>query len=647
MTIAASTRKAGPYVGNGVATSFTFGFKVFAAADVAVHLLDSSGVDHLLVLNSDYGVLLNPDQNAAPGGTITYPLFAGSPLPSTSTLTVIGGMQPSQLTNLTNGGRYDPAVQENAYDKLTILIQQVLESQSRSLQAAVGTNVTLAFPAPSSGKFIRWRSDLTGLENVSAGTDSMTLQGLLADAGDVTHGSALIGCKVNATGSSGRTLADKLSERVSIKDFGAIGDGVADDTFAIQTAINWAGPLGRELYFPRGSYLYSGATVSAGWSIRFVGESTANTFLNLRSGTATGFNCATELPVVFEKLTLQYNGGVVGTAGSFISIPGGATMNANSRFRDLQMTAPWIGINATGAYLWVAERVFIGNYLSSGIAVGNTFNGDAGDSTIRDCLFSTTSTTAAAITHLSSGGLRVINNKNIGGFCFYQLNLAAGVNTSDLLITGNSIEGTSSSGLLANRQGSGTFSNITITGNQFAGVQFPVNFNDGTAGWLNNIAISGNVIPVLTGGVGVNISAAGNFMVGNNAFSAADATSKAISVAVTASSGRIGENQYTGFTVAYTNLSTTTSSAKKVLQGITGTITCSTAVGPLYKGTAAVSFPAGFFGSTPVVTATMGNGANGVGANAVGAGTTGVTIEGIAVSNGATVACYWRAEADY
>lgn len=328
MTVAASARKAGPYAGNGVTTSFPFTFKVFARTDVALVFTNLAGVASTLVLDSDYSVLLNLDQDASPGGTVTYPIGAGVVLPTGSTLTMIGALGYDQATDLTNAGRFNPDVVERAIDKVTILAQQLKEVSDRTLRAAVGTAVNLIFPSPSSGKFIRWRTDLTGLENVEAGTDSVALQGLLADntlgtrgggmigfdstktfpASTVgsaikplvnipdfassANGSALVGYKSPFTGAVGRTLSDKLQDRVSAKDFGlSTANTGAQNVTAINAAIAYAiSQGGATIYIPRGTYDFN-ATISLTGAngVRITGEGPDATVLRITHATANFF----------------------------------------------------------------------------------------------------------------------------------------------------------------------------------------------------------------------------------------------------------------------------------------------------------------------------------------------------------------------
>lgn len=70
------------------------------------------------------------------------------------------------------------------------------------------------------------------------------------------------------TGSESTTVEAKLAQYVSVKDFGAVGDGVANDTAAIQAAID----ASANVYFPSGTYLItSQIDVSAGKTLRGYG----------------------------------------------------------------------------------------------------------------------------------------------------------------------------------------------------------------------------------------------------------------------------------------------------------------------------------------------------------------------------------------
>jgi hypothetical protein len=61
------------------------------------------------------------------------------------------------------------------------------------------------------------------------------------------------------TGAVARTVQDKMREIVSVKDFGAVGDGVADDTAAIQAAVAHCLANDSTLYWPAGEFLTSGS----------------------------------------------------------------------------------------------------------------------------------------------------------------------------------------------------------------------------------------------------------------------------------------------------------------------------------------------------------------------------------------------------
>jgi len=95
----------------------------------------------------------------------------------------------------------------------------------------------------------------------------------LANTSNPSLGDALVGFRQsnsngNLAGSVGQTIHQKLQEYVSVKDFGAVGDGVTDDSVAFQTAINLQGIV----YVPAGTY-YVHDLVATSEIYGFIGDS--------------------------------------------------------------------------------------------------------------------------------------------------------------------------------------------------------------------------------------------------------------------------------------------------------------------------------------------------------------------------------------
>jgi len=104
--------------------------------------------------------------------------------------------------------------------------------------------MAINFPTSPTTNYIHSENDLSWKFN---GTSWIALP-TPSVAGNVAYTPA-------GTGAVATDVETKLKESVSVKDFGAVGDGVADDTAAIQATID-ANPSKR-IYLPSGNYLVS------------------------------------------------------------------------------------------------------------------------------------------------------------------------------------------------------------------------------------------------------------------------------------------------------------------------------------------------------------------------------------------------------
>lgn len=141
MSVQNITRRAGPYVGTGLVSAYTFAFKVFRSEDVKVvrsESADASAQDEALKFGTDYTVKLNANQDEKAGGTVTL----ASPLTEGLRLSILSAITPDQQMVLTNHDGMLPTTLNDSADKAIALIQELKEAVDRTLRVPASSDKT-------------------------------------------------------------------------------------------------------------------------------------------------------------------------------------------------------------------------------------------------------------------------------------------------------------------------------------------------------------------------------------------------------------------------------------------------------------------------------------------------------------------------
>src|SRR5258708_364330 len=119
--------------------------------------------------------------------------------------------------------------------------------ESRELQRVVSSETKQLGERPSRRRWFAGAvAALLGLSALGLSLQAKAQTGPIARAW---------GLALNFTGSVWRLFADRFAERVSVKDFGALGDGVADDAKKIQATIDALYSAGGGIvHVPRGDF---------------------------------------------------------------------------------------------------------------------------------------------------------------------------------------------------------------------------------------------------------------------------------------------------------------------------------------------------------------------------------------------------------
>ena len=328
MSVETTTRKQS-FVLNGVTSTFDFTFRALSATDIKA-IATTGGTDTQLVYTTDYTVSLEAD---GVGGTLTLVSAATT---GTGTLTVYRETTNTQESDYEDFNQFPADTLENDLDRATCVNQEQTEDLQRTVKMAItstltGSSVTL--PAPEASKLIGWNAAANGFENntnpsvaaaasaaaalLSANAASTSASTALGYANAASTSSTNALSYANASSSSSTaassyaTTALNAAVGISVKQYGAVGDGIADDTVAIQAAINSGN---KNIFFPQGSYAFTGITISSGTSaLHLVGASYGYTTLLHTEATGNGITFAGEADnFVMENITINSSGSSTG-----------------------------------------------------------------------------------------------------------------------------------------------------------------------------------------------------------------------------------------------------------------------------------------------------------------------------------------------
>jgi len=399
-------------------------------------------------------------------------------------------------------------------------------------------------------------------DGVTAATNPLTTDSLGGFAFYAPNGRYQL--VISGAGITQRTVTDVLLEDITdvyVSNFGVLGLG--NDAAIMQAAIDSVVGTSARLIIPGNTTVQLGSTgLTVNGSLNLIGEAGRNrTAISWTNTTMTAITVASNAAVYFDGI--NFAGPSSCTAGGAISLSGAGagTANSFSKIVDCQFTNGYRQVYAPDAYAWQISGNYFNAPVNTGVYVGNTTAADAGDSSLLDNVFANGIAGSVYVRQVSSGGLRVLDNKLNGGAYGYLGDLGAGVTTSILIFEGNSVENQTVSGVcMRNTAGTASFSQVIVDGNQFYNQPTPILFDDAMA-FMSTMAITDNTIVCKTGAgttCAITVTAVPKTVISGNVIFGSGTTALGINVGASSTDSKVTDDNVvygctTDATIANTN----------------------------------------------------------------------------------------------
>lgn len=154
------------YKGNGTTLNFPFGWNYFNDSEIIVNIENSSGVQTVLTLGTDYEV-----KRDTTGGEVICKVAP------TSEEYIIISRDTSNLqkTRYSTSVGFQGTEIEKSFDKVSCCLQDIVYSSKRAIKTPIGSTVLdLSLPQPNAGKTLKWNEDNTGLINSNVNIDDIS-----------------------------------------------------------------------------------------------------------------------------------------------------------------------------------------------------------------------------------------------------------------------------------------------------------------------------------------------------------------------------------------------------------------------------------------------------------------------------------------